>query len=148
MMTRAQFEDKFLEICTKHGVKVYFNDPTQDIDNGYAYWNEVHLSRKYSCISIYMAVAFHELAHTIINMKRARKVKLYKVHSCFNEEFYAWFLAQRLYAKYFGKPFSKKMGDFIIECLKTHSASHYSFKNIFGEKLGQEKKVSLQSSQS
>ena len=135
-MTRANFEDMYLDICQKHGVKVYFNDPTQEKDNGYAQWNEVHLARKYSSNSIYMAVAFHELGHAIINMKRAQKVKLYKVHSCFNEEFYAWFLAQRLYAKYIGRPFNKRMGDFVLECLKTHSAQHYSFKNIFGEKLG------------
>lgn len=135
MMTRAKFEDIFLEICNKYNVKVYFNDPTQEEDNGYAYWNEVHLARKYSSTSIYMAVAFHELGHAIINMKRANNVKLYKVHSDFNNEFNAWWLAQRLYAKYIGKPFSKKMGDFILECLKTHSASHYAFKNTYGEKL-------------
>lgn len=134
-MTRAKFEDVFLKICTKYKVKVFFNDPTQDIDNGYACENEVHLSTKYSCISIYKAVAFHELAHTIINMKRAKKIKLYRVHSCFNEEFYAWFLAQRLYAKYFKRPFNKKMGNFILECLKTHSASHYSFKDVFHDKF-------------
>ena len=135
MMTRAKFEDIFLEICNKYNVKVYFNDPTQEEDNGCAMWNEVHLARKYSSTSIYMAVAFHELGHAIINMKRANNVKLYKVHSDFNNEFNAWWLAQRLYAKYIGKPFSKKMGDFILECLKTHSSSHYAFKNTYGEKL-------------
>jgi hypothetical protein len=57
--------------------------------------------------------------------------KLYKVHSNFNNEFNAWWLAQRLYMKYIGRPFTKKMGDFALECLKTHSASHYSFKNTF-----------------
>lgn len=92
-MTRTKFEDIFLEICNNYNVKVYFNDPTQEIDNGYAMWNEVHLARKYSSISTYMAVAFHELGHAIINMKRAKNVKLYKVHSDFNNEFNAWWLA-------------------------------------------------------
>lgn len=132
MMTREKFEDVFLKICTKYGVKVYFNDPTQEEDNGYAMWNEVHLSRKYSSTSVYMAVAFHELGHAIINMKSEKGVKLYKVHSDFNNEFNAWWLAQRLYAKYIGKPFTKKMGNFVLECLKTHSASHYAFKKLEG----------------
>lgn len=102
-MTRTKFEDIFLKICNKYNVKVYFNDPTQEEDNGYAQWNEVHLARKYSSTSIYMAVAFHELSHAIINMKRANNVKLYKDHSDFNNEFNAWWLAQRLYAKYNGR---------------------------------------------
>ena len=90
----------------------------------------MHLSRKYSSVSIYMAVAFHELSHAIINMKSEKGIKLYKVHSDFNNEFNAWWLAQRLYMKYIGKPFTKKMGNFVLDCLKTHSASHYAFKKL------------------
>lgn len=91
----------------------------------------MHLGRKYSSLSIFKAVAFHELGHAIINLKRAKGVKLYKVHSSFNNEFNAWWLAQRLCLKWMKRPFTKKMGDFILECLKTHSASHYSFKESF-----------------
>jgi hypothetical protein len=130
-MTIAQFESLFRKACDKYGVKVFFGDTGQEEDNGCAIWNEVHLAPKYSCLSVYMAVAFHELGHAIINTKRSKGIKLYKVHSNFNNEFNAWWLAQRLYMKYIGRPFTKKMGDFALECLKTHSASHYSFKNTF-----------------
>lgn len=130
-MTKADFESVYKDVCDKYGVKVFFGDASQDEDNGYAQWNEVHLSRKYSSLSVYMAVAFHELGHAIINIKRAKNIKLYKVYSNFNNEFNAWWLAQRLYMKYMGKPFNKKMGNFALECLRTHSASHYSFKGQF-----------------
>lgn len=130
-MTTAKFKTLFEDICGKYGVKVFFDDASQEEDNGYAMLNEVHLASKYSCLSVHMAVAFHELGHAIINSKRAKGIKLYEVYSNFNNEFNAWWLAQRLYMKYIGKPFSKKMGDFALECLKTHSASHYSFKKSF-----------------
>lgn len=129
-MTTIEFKELFASICEHYGVKVVFDDPSEEEDNGYAQWNEVHLAPKYSCLSVFKAVAFHELGHAIINMKQAKGIKLYKVHSNFNNEFNAWWLAQRLHLKYIGKPFNKKMGDFVIECLKTHSDSHYAFKNI------------------
>ena len=128
-MTTAEFESLFSSICIKYGVKVFFNDITWK-DNGYAIENEVHLSKKYSCLSIYKAVAFHELGHAIVNIKNGKGVKLYSIHSDFNNEFYAWWLAQRLHMKYIGRPFNKKMGNFVISCLKTHSKSHYAFKDI------------------
>ncbi len=128
-MTTIEFKELFASICEHYGVKVVFDDSAEE-DNGYAQWNEVHLAPKYSCLSVFKAVAFHELGHAIINMKQAKGIKLYKVHSNFNNEFNAWWLAQRLHLKYIGKPFNKKMGDFVLECLKTHSASHYAFKNI------------------
>ena len=128
MMTTAKFEALFKSVCDKYGVKVFFGDASQEQDNGYAVWNEVHLAPKYSCLSVYKAVAFHELGHAIVNLKSARGIKLYKAHSNFNNEFYAWWLAQRLHMKWLGKPFSKKMGDFALDCLRTHSASHYDFK--------------------
>lgn len=129
-MTISEFEKIFENICAKYNVKVFFNDITQETDNGYAQWNEIHLAQKYSCLSIYKAVAFHELGHAIINIKSAKNIKLYKVHSLFNNEFNAWWLAQRLHLKYIGKPFNKKMGNFALACLKTHSVSHYAFKYI------------------
>ena len=132
-MTTRQFEELFLNVCAKYGVKAVLHDTKQTVDNGYAVWNEVHLAPKYSCLSIYKAVAFHELGHAIINIKRSKGVKLYRVHSNFNNEFNAWWLAQRLHLKYIGKPFNKKMGNFALECLKTHSDSHYAFKDTFGD---------------
>lgn len=132
-MTTYEFESLFEVVCAKYSVKVHFNDCTLDEDNGYAKYNEVHLATKYSCLSIYKAVAFHELGHAIINIKRTKGIKLYKVHSNFNNEFNAWWLAQRLHLKYIGKPFNKKMGDFAFECLKTHSNTHYSFKDTYGD---------------
>ena len=134
-MTRAQFEQKFSDICQHHGVKLFLYDPNVDNDNGYAYLNEVHLGRKYKNNHIYMAVAFHEFGHAIINMKRAKGVKRYSVASCFHEEWFAWSLGMSYYAKFIGKPFTKAMGDFVLHCLKTHSKSHYSFKNIFNDKM-------------
>ena len=92
-MTIKQFESLFLHICEDYNVKVFFKDSTQDEDNGYAIGNEVHLAPNYSCLSIFKAVAFHELGHAIINMKRAKGIKLYDVHSNFNNEFNAWWLA-------------------------------------------------------
>lgn len=130
-MTINEFEHMFSDICIKYNVKVIFNDETQEIDNGYAIRNEIHLAPKYSCLSIFKAVAFHELGHAIINMKCEKGIKLYKVHSNFNNEFNAWWLAQRLHMKYIGKPFNKKMGNFVLDCLKTHSATHYAFKDTF-----------------
>lgn len=132
-MTTSEFESIFSAICTKYGVHVVFNDETQGKDNGYAQYNEVHLASRYSCLSIYKAVAFHELGHAIINMKRAKGIKLYRVHSNFNNEFNAWWLAQRLHLKYIGTPFNKKMGNFALNCLKTHSKTHYAFKDTFGD---------------
>ena len=132
-MTTVDFQDLFSSICSKYGVRVFFNDPTQEKDNGYAIGNEIHLSQKYSCLSIFKAVAFHELGHAIINIKRSKGIKLYKVHSNFNNEFNAWWLAQRLYIKYMKRPFNKKMGNFALDCLKTHSATHYAFKDTFGD---------------
>lgn len=128
MMTARKFEQLFASICGKYGVKVFFGDETQEEDNGYAVWNEVHLAPHYSCISIYKAVAFHELGHAIINIKQARGTKLYKMHSDFNNEFNAWWLAQRLHLRWLGKPFNKKMGNFALDCLKTHSESSYAFR--------------------
>ena len=133
-MTVTEFENLFTKICAHYGVKLFLRDPTQDKDNGYAKWNEIHLSSRYSCISVYRAVAFHELGHAIINMKRAKGIKLYKVHSIFNNEFNAWWLAQRLHLKHTGKPFNRKMGEFALECLKTHSTTHYAFKDTFKDK--------------
>ena len=129
-MTTNEFISLFEDICVKYDVKVFFNDVNQE-DNGYAIQNEVHLSKRYSCLSIFKAVAFHELGHAIINIKRSKGIKLYEVHSSFNNEFNAWWLAQRLHMKYIGKPFNKKMGNFALECLKTHSRSHYDFKDTF-----------------
>ena len=40
-----------------------------------------------------MAVAFHELSHAIINLKREKGIKRYSVNSTFNEEYEAWGLA-------------------------------------------------------
>lgn len=131
MMTKAEFEDLFKQICDHYKVKLFLNEESEEEDNGYAVWNEVHLAPHYSCLSIYKAVAFHELGHAITNMKREKGIKLYDVHSHFNNEFNAWWLAQRLHLKWLGKPFNKKMGDFVLECLKTHSDSHYAFKNTF-----------------
>ena len=99
-------------------------------------YNEVHLGSKYKNVHIYMAVAFHELGHAIINVKRSKGVKRYNVSSTFHEEFDAWSIAQRLYAKYIGRPFTKNMGDFVLMCLKTHSKTHYAFKDIFKDKEG------------
>lgn len=139
-MTKDTFERKFYDICKKHGVVVFFNDPSvKQANNGYAIWNEVHLGKKYRNVSIYMAVAFHEFSHAIINMKRAKNVKSYFVNSSFNEEFSAWTLAMRYYAKYFGKPFNKIQGNFILECLKTHAKTAYSFKDVYHDKIVQEK---------
>ena len=129
-MTAADFKSLFSSICANYNVKVFFDDPTQEKDNGYAKFNEIHLAPEYSCLSIFKAVAFHELGHAIINMKCARGIKLYKVHSNFNNEFNAWWLAQRLHLKYMKRPFNKTMGNFALDCLKTHSATHYAFKDI------------------
>jgi len=130
-LEKSSFKPLFESICTKYGVKVFFDGDEED--NGYAVRNEVHLAKEYSCLSICKAVAFHELGHAIINIKRAKGIKLYKVHSNFNNEFNAWWLAQRLYIKYMKRPFTKTMGDFALECLKTHSATHYAFKDTFGD---------------
>ena len=81
-----------------------------------------------------MAVAFHELGHAIINLKREKGIKRYEVNSTFQEEFEAWGLAQRFYRKYIGRPFTKDMGNFILRCLKTHSKTHYAFKDIYSNK--------------
>ena len=91
-MTTNEFISLFEDICVKYDVKVFFNDVNQE-DNGYAIQNEVHLSKRYSCLSIFKAVAFHELGHAIINIKRSKGIKLYEVHSSFNNEFNAWWLA-------------------------------------------------------
>lgn len=61
----------FQDICEKHHVKLFLNDKHISKDNGYAMLDEVHLGRRYSNVYIYMAVAFHELGHAIINMKRS-----------------------------------------------------------------------------
>lgn len=95
----------------------------------------MHLGNKYKNIHIYMAVAFHELGHAIINIKREKGVKRYNVNSTFFEEFCAWYWGQRYYAKMFKKPFTKSMADFMLKCLKTHSMTHYAFKDIFGDDM-------------
>ena len=82
-----------------------------------------------------MAVAFHEFGHAIINLKRSKGIKRYNVNSGFYEEFSAWYFGQRFYSKLFGKPFTKSMGNFALKCLKTHSSTHYAFKNIFGDEV-------------
>lgn len=98
-------------------------------------FNEVHLGNKYKNVHIYMAVAFHEFGHAIINTKREKGVKRYGVSSTFHEEFEAWSLAQRYYARYVGRPFTKDMGNFVLQCLKTHSKTHYAFKDIFKDNM-------------
>ena len=123
----------FQDICERNGVKLFLNDAHITKDNGYAMLNEVHLGCNYSNVHIYMAVAFHEFGHAIINIKRIRGVKRYNVNSAFYEEWLAWSLAQRFYTKYFKRPFTKNMGNFILTCLKTHSRSHYAFKDIYGD---------------
>ena len=100
---------------------MFLNDPSVEKDNGYASCDEVHLGKKYKNLAIYKAIAFHELGHVIINIKRERGVKRYSVNSCFMEEWMAWTIAMRLYAKHMKKPFTKVMGNFVLECLKTHS---------------------------
>lgn len=97
-------------------------------------FNEVHLGNTYKNVHIYMAVAFHEFGHAIINLKREKGIKRYEVNSTFQEEFEAWGLAQRFYRKYIGRPFTKDMGNFILRCLKTHSKTHYAFKDIYSNK--------------
>jgi len=135
LMTREQFEDKFRAICEQKGIKLFLKDPDVKSDNGYAYWNEVHLGTKYRNNHIFMAIAFHEFSHAVINLKRAKGVKKYKINSCFMEEWLAWSLAMRYYAKYIGKPFTQTMGKFVVSCLKSHSQSNYAFKDIFGDKI-------------
>ena len=131
-MTYTKFNKIFQEICYKNNIIVFFNDPQiTDKDNGFAKWNEIHLETKYSNISTYIAVAFHEFAHAIINMKRAKKIKQSFVNCNFNEEFLAWALAMRYYAKNFNKPFNKTQSNFVLKCLKTHALTDYSFKDIY-----------------
>lgn len=134
-MTREQFEEQFATICQANGVKLFLRDPHVGSNNGYAQANEVHLGRKYKNNHIYFAVAFHEFGHAIINIKRDRGVKRYALTSSFHEEQFAWTLGMKFYAKYFGKCFTKSMGDFMLMCLKTHSRTHYSFKNIFNDEI-------------
>ena len=62
-------------------------------------------------------------------MKMAKGVKLYKVHFNFNNEFNAWWLVQQLHSKYMNRHFNKKIGNFVIEFLNTHFATHYTFKD-------------------
>ena len=48
-MTKVKFEKQFYDICNKHGIVVFFNDPSvTEKDNGYAKWNEVHLGNRYT----------------------------------------------------------------------------------------------------
>jgi len=114
---------------------LFLHDPKVMKDNGYAMFNEVHLGNEYSSSHTYMAVAFHEFGHAIINLKRDKGIKIYNVNSSFYEEWMAWTLAQRYYSKIFKKPFTKSMGNFILQCLTTHSKTHYDFKNIFREEI-------------
>lgn len=116
-MRRIQFEEIFFDICAKHNVKLFLNDPSVLDDNGFAVNDEVHLGRKYKNIYIYMAIAFHEFSHVIINKKREAGIKRYNVNCCFMEEWFAWSLAMRYYAKYMKRPFTKTMGNFVIQCL-------------------------------
>ena len=69
------------------------NDPSVDNDNGFAIEDEIHLGKKYSNLYTFVAIAFHEFGHVIINKKRRRKIKLYRITSLFNEEWMAWTLA-------------------------------------------------------
>lgn len=135
MVNQIRFEQLFQDLCDKHQVRLFLHDPKVEKNNGYAQFNEIHLGNKYKNMHIYMAVAFHELGHAIINLKRSNGIKRYNVNSCFFEEWSAWDLAQRLYSKTFKKPFTKSMGNFILKCLKTHSSTHYAFKDIFGDEI-------------
>ena len=131
-MTKVKFEKQFYDICNKHGIVVFFNDPSvTEKDNGYAKWNEVHLGNRYTNNHIYAAVAFHEFGHAVINIKRFNNVKKYTVNSTFNEEFSAWYWAMRYYQQYFNKPFNRQQGLFMLKCLKTHADNDYAFKDVF-----------------
>ena len=134
MVKQVDFEKKFQDLCNKHGIHLFLHDPKIKKNNGYVQFDEIHLGNRYRNIYIYMAVAFHELGHAIINLKREKGIKRYSVNSTFNEEYEAWGLAQRFYAKCTGKPFTKSMGNFILQCLRTHSDTHYAFKDIYNEK--------------
>lgn len=92
-MKLLEFENIFQDLCNKHGICLFLHDPEVKKDNGYARFNEIHLGDKYKNIYIYMAVAFHEFGHAIINLKREKGVKRYSVNSTFNEEYEAWGLA-------------------------------------------------------
>lgn len=90
-MKQLTFEDKFYDLCQQYGIRLFLHDPKVEKDNGYTQYNEVHLGNKYKNIHIYMAVAFHEFGHAMINIKREKGVKRYNVNSTFFEEFCAWY---------------------------------------------------------
>lgn len=135
MMKRTEFESIFQSLCQKYGIELFLNDKSVQRDNGFAVENEVHLGTKYKNNHIYMAIAFHEFAHALIYNKRESGIKRYNVNCDFMEEWFAWSLAMRFYGKYIGKPFTKAMGNFVITCLKSHSKSHYAFKNTLVDDL-------------
>ena len=88
------------------------------------------LSSKFSSLQIKLAVFLHELSH-IITMRRSGK--RYLAASIFQEESAVWSLAQELHLKYLDKPFCKSQAEFMLKCLKTYSACHYSFKKMYNK---------------
>lgn len=137
MARQHKIDTLIASICDEFKVKVLVNTSfSKDYGECYPDSCEIHLSQRYSSDKIKIAVFLHELSH-IVTMRR--NGSRYLAASIFQEESAVWSLAQEFHLKYLDKPFCKSQADFMLKCLKTYSAHHYSFKKKFNKEIISEK---------